>query len=100
MARNERPMNELRKWPPITLRGCANGISGNPNNSRHDAPNDPSTSITDRELDNIATVPIARKAPAPARTIALYGGFGGNFSPAPLNLLINDVIWFLYEAYV
>jgi hypothetical protein len=99
-ARNAKPTNELRKWPAITLRGCANGMSGYPNKSRHVAPNDPSTSVTDRELDRTAASARARHAPAAAIAITWYGGLGGNFSPAPLNLSINDVILFLYETYL
>ncbi len=57
--RQARPMNELRKCPTTTLRGCENGTSGNPNIKTHEAPNEPRINVVDSTSESLATALIS-----------------------------------------
>ena len=85
-ARNTRPVRDEMKWPPITLRGCENGLSGKLNKSTQLAPNEPNTSGVPLEAARYATVPMASSAPREPRTISFAGNRAGA-GPAPRILL-------------
>ena len=80
------PLSALRKWPPITLRGCENGASGKPNNSTQVAPNEPRIKTESLASARSATVEIAIAEPSPASKIFLVSAFCGSAALSPLSL--------------
>ena len=84
-CRNTKPVNVDIKWPPTTLRGCANGVSGSMNRTNIDAPKDPKTNGCLVKYAKKPTAAAAKKAPSQINPTCFIGGDGGTAADNPLN---------------
>ncbi|ODS30517.1 MAG: hypothetical protein SCARUB_04371 [Candidatus Scalindua rubra] len=75
-----KPTNVDRKCPPIMFLGCANGLSGTPNASTQDAPNEGMIKGLSINTERYAITAIPNNPPNQDHIICLKAGRGGHFA--------------------
>ena len=75
-----KPTNVDTKWPPIIFLGCASGLSGTPNASTQDAPNEGMTKGLSISTERYAITAIPNNPPNQDHIICLKAGRVGHFA--------------------